>query len=316
MINIPYKDLEKHDNQLHPALQFLIFICIFFVILIVGNILGAGLITALYGVKTFTALSTLNPTAPHIINALWILQTIGTTFPILAAPVFFSYVVVRDPGTYLKANFRFPWGLLFIAVLIMLLSNPVIEVLSNINEKLKLPHALGGIQKWMEDSENEARQITEVMLKMNTVWTLIFDVVFIGLVPAIVEEFMFRGTLQTIFLKWTKNSHVAIWITAILFSAFHIEFFGFLPRLMLGLLFGYFVAWTGSIWPAVWAHFLNNGLDVVVTYLAQHKLIKINPDDTHVFNNIAYISSFIILFALMLIYRRIALEKKQLIEEG
>ncbi len=314
MINTPYKDLEKHDNQLHPSLQFLVFVCIFVGVLIIGNAIGAGLIVLLYGTKTLTALATLNTSSPQIINALWILQTLGTTFPIIAAPVFFAFVVVRNPADYLKPSFHFPWGLLFIGIFIMLLSNPVIEVLSNINQKLQLPHFLSGVQKWMEDSENSAKQITETMLQMNTIGSLIFNILFIGLIPAIVEEFMFRGALQTIFLKWTKNAHVAIWITAILFSAFHMEFFGFLPRLMLGLLFGYFVVWTGSIWPAVWAHFLNNGLDVLVTYLSQHKLIKINPDDAHVFSPAVYISSTIILFALMLIYRHLALEKKQVTE--
>ncbi|TWJ03556.1 hypothetical protein JN11_01102 [Mucilaginibacter frigoritolerans] len=314
MINTPYKDLEKHDNQLHPSLLFLVFICIFIGVLIIGNAIGAGLIVLVYGTKTLTALATLDTSSPQIINALWILQTLGTTFPIFAAPVFFAFVVVRDPADYLKANFRFPWGLLFIGIFIMLLSNPVIEVLSNINQKLQLPHFLSGVQKWMEDSEKSAAQITETMLQMNTIGSLIFNVLFIGLIPAIVEEFMFRGVLQTIFLKWTKNAHVAIWITAILFSAFHMEFFGFLPRLLLGLLFGYFVVWTGSIWPAVWAHFLNNGLDVVLTYLSQHKLIKIDPNETHVFNAVAYITSAIILFILMLIYRRLALEKKQITE--
>jgi uncharacterized protein len=314
MINTPYKDLEKRDNQLHPALQLFIFICIFFGVLIVGNAIGAGLIVLLYGTKTLTALAALNKSSPQIINALWIIQTLGTTFPILAAPVFFALIIVRDPADYLKPSFRFPWGLLFIGIFIMLLSNPVIEVLSNINQKLQLPHFLSGVQKWMEDSEDSAKQITETMLKMNTIGSLIFNVLFIGLIPAIVEEFMFRGVLQTIFLKWTKNAHVAIWITAILFSAFHMEFFGFLPRLLLGILFGYFVVWTGSIWPAVWAHFLNNGFDVVITYLSQHKLIKLNPDDTHVFKAPQYIISTIVLFLLMLIYRRLALEKKHLAE--
>jgi len=88
------------------------------------------------------------------------------------------------------------------------------------------------------------------------------------------------------------------------------EFFGFLPRLFLGVLFGYFVAWSGSIWTSVWAHFINNGTDVVVTYLSQHKKISINPDDQHVFNSKIYMLSFIIILFLFWIYRQIALNKK------
>ena len=254
MINTPYKQLEKGDNQLHPGVQLLLFIVVFLIVFIVGNLIGIGVITLLYGSDTLSAVGSLKTSVPHFINALWILQIIGTTLPIFSAPVFFAYVIVRDPGDYIKPNFRFPWGLLFLVLFIMFLSNPVIEVLANINQKMILPQWL----KWMKDSEENAQKITAVMLNMKNVGDVIVNVLVIGLLTAIVEEFMFRGVLQTIFARWTKNIHVAIWITAILFSAFHMEFFGFLPRLLLGVLFGYFVAWSGSIWTSVWAHFLNN----------------------------------------------------------
>jgi membrane protease YdiL (CAAX protease family) len=314
MINPPDKPLAEHGEQLHPGLQFLMFIGIFGVIMIVGNLLGIMVIIPLYGLKTITALTTLNMAAPHMIPALWIIQLFGTTLPIFAAPVFFAYVVVHDPGDYIKPNINFPWGIMFLVLLIMLLSTPTIEVLSNINQKLQLPHFLGGVQKWMEDSEKTAQKITETMLNMGTIGDMLFDLLFIGLLTAIVEEFMFRGVLQTIFARWTQSYHAAVWITAILFSAFHMEFFGFLPRVLLGALFGYLVVWSGSIWPAVWAHFINNGTAVIVTYLYQHKMIKLNPDDQHVFNYAGYIFSFAIMLVLLFIYRKIATEKKQLAE--
>nr|WP_255476780.1 CPBP family intramembrane glutamic endopeptidase [Mucilaginibacter sp. AK015] len=145
---------------------------------------------------------------------------------------------------------------------------------------------------------------------MNTVWDCIKNIILIGFLTAVAEEFMFRGGLQTIFTKWTKNTHVAIWVTAAIFSAFHMEFYGFLPRLLLGALFGYFTAYSGSIWPAVWGHFLNNGTAVLATYLYQKRHINVNPDDTHVFSYPAYIFSGLIIIILLLVYKKIALEKK------
>jgi len=306
MINTPVKQEVTRATILHPALQFLIFIGVLIGALIIGNLIGIGIIMGLYGLKSFTAIAQADTTAPHFAAALWILQTAGTTLPILATPVFFATLIVSDTKNYIRANFKFPVVLLALVLAIMFFSSPIIEFLSNINQKMVLPHFL----QWMRDSEDTNEKLIAVLLKMDNVWDLLIDVIFIGLLTAIVEEFMFRGCLQTILEKWFKNTHVAIWVTAILFSAFHMEFFGFLPRLMLGVLFGYFVAWSGSVWPAVWAHFLNNGTAVVVTYLYKQKLTKLNPDDQHVFNYAGYLISFIIILFLFWVYRNVATNKK------
>ncbi len=312
MINTTDKALHNIDNQMHPALQLLSFILIFLAALIIGNLVGAGIAAAFYGLSSVMDIAQGNYTAPHVTNALWIVQIAGTTIPIFVAPVFYAYVIARDPQDYVKPTFRFPLILLALVFCIMFISSPLIEFLSNINEKMVLPQFLSGVQKWMRASEDAAQKLTTLLLKMNSVWDMLFNLIVIGLLTAIAEEFMFRGVIQTIFTRWTNNKHAAIWITAILFSAFHMEFFGFLPRLMLGVLFGYFVAWSGSIWPAVWAHFINNGTAVVVTYLFQQKKISINPDDQHVFNWVGYVFSLVIVLFLLYVYRNISLNKKLL----
>lgn len=307
MINTPYKQLEKNDKAPHPGLQFLIFVGIFAGIFFVGNIIGASIVIALYGMKTFTALASLNMAAPHFMTSIWILQTAGTTLPILLAPLFFALVIVRDIPDYIKPNFRFPWALAIVVLAVMFLSMPLIEFLSNLNQKIPLPNWL----EWMKESEKQTEKLMEGMLKMGRLWDVISNVLFIGLFTAIAEEFMFRGVLQTIFYRWTKNIHVAILITAILFSAFHMEFFGFLPRLLLGLFFGYFVAWSGSIWTGVWAHFINNSTIVIITYLFQQKFFTGDVNNQHVFNTIAYVLSLVITFALLILYKKISDLRKQ-----
>jgi membrane protease YdiL (CAAX protease family) len=307
MINTPVKHLEERMSTIHPGLQFLIFAGVFLIILFVGNLIGAGIVMALYGLKTLMAITSMNTTTPHFLAALWILQITGTTLPILGAAVFFATVIVREPRGYLKTTFKFSWILLILVFAIMFCSNPIIEYLSNLNQKMVLPPFL----KWMRNSEDSAEKLTKVMLQMNTIWDMLADLMIIGLLTAIVEEFMFRGVIQTILFRWTKSVHAAVWITAILFSAFHIEFFGFLPRMMLGVLFGYFVAWSGSIWTAVWAHFINNGSAVVVTYLFQHKIIKTSPDDEHVFTNASYLFSLAIVLFLLYLYQKKSFEKSQ-----
>jgi len=197
---------------------------------------------------------------------------------------------------------------LVIIFVLMFVSNPLIELLANINQKMILPHWL----QWMRESEDSAQKVLAAMLDMKTICDVIIDVLLVGLLTAIVEEFMFRGVIQTIFVRWTGSIHAAVWITAILFSAFHMEFFGFLPRLLLGVLFGYFVAWSGSIWTGVWAHFVNNATDVVVTYLYQHKILTGDPNEQHVFNYMGYVISFVLVAVLLYAYKRLAALKVQI----
>jgi membrane protease YdiL (CAAX protease family) len=302
--------MNRAVNQMSPGKQFLLFVAVFGAIFIIGNLLGMAIIASTYGLNLIKDIANLNFSNPQSITALYILQIITTTVPIFAAPVVFAYWVVQDPDEYIKPGFRIPWMLFVIVFLVMMISSPLIELLSNINQQMVLPNWLSGLEKWMKESEEGARRITMAILHMNTVWDCIKNVILIGLLTAIAEEFMFRGGIQTIMAKWTKNIHAAIWVTAAMFSAFHMEFYGFLPRLLLGALFGYFVAWSGSIWPAVWAHFLNNSTAVIATYLYQKKQIKLNPDDEHVFSYPGYIFSLIIIIILLLVYKKAAMSIK------
>jgi membrane protease YdiL (CAAX protease family) len=286
-----------------------------FLALIAGTVLGLVIIKVVYGSKTLWDVLGAKLNAPHVSVSLWILQYFGTTLPLVAAPLAFSYFIVRNPDEYLRMNFRFSWLLIVIVFVTMMLSNPVIEFLANLNAKMVLPKFLKGVQDWMRESEDQTKKLSDVMMEMHSIWSMIFNLLFIGLLTAIVEEFLFRGCLQTIFVRWTKNKHVAVWIVAILFSAFHMEFFGFLPRLFLGVLFGYFTAWSGSVWPSVWAHFVNNGTIVVITYLASQKLVNIDANDQHMFSNVIYVVSLLITVALLYFYHYIAV-KRQIADHG
>ncbi len=301
-----------HQNQPSAPIQLLAFIGVALGVVLLGYLIGMGVIIGLYGLDMIMQIARLDLSNPNTVNALWILQVISTTIPLFIAPVFFANVIVKEPKDYLRTTTQFPWGLLVLTLFIMFVSSPLIEWLSNINHRMVLSGPLKGVYDWMREKEDTAQRMTAVLLEMKTIGSMVKNVLLVGLLTAIAEEFMFRGVIQTIFTRWTKNVHWAIWITAALFSAFHMEFFGFLPRMMLGVLFGYMVVWSGSIWPAVWGHFINNGTAVVVTYLFQHKKISVNPDDQHMFNYSSYLFSLIIVLFLLLMYRYIATGKKPL----
>ncbi|MBS1530737.1 MAG: CPBP family intramembrane metalloprotease [Bacteroidetes bacterium] len=289
-------------KQISPGLQFWILIGLLFATLIAGAFVGAAVVAARYGSETFMAIAQSKLDGPNAVNALWILQFFSTTLPILVTPLIFSYFIVREPDDYLKHHYHFSPLLILVVTATMLMASPLIEFLGNLNEQMVLPKALKGLEDWMKQSEKDAERLSVVLMQMPTFGKMMFDLIFIGLLTAIVEEILFRGSMQTVFVRWTKNIHAAVWITAILFSAFHLEFYGFLPRLLLGLLFGYFVAWSGSIWPAIIGHFVNNGTVVVLEYLYQNKIVNFNPDASQVYTNTGYWISFVATLIFLLLF--------------
>lgn len=179
---------------MHPLLQFLTFCAISVFCVGVGYLIGAALIWLLYGSAPLLAIGTLNFSAPHVSNALWIIQIASTTIPLFIAPVFFAYVIVKDAQDYIKPTLYFPWVCMLLVFCIMFISSPLIELLSNINEKMVLPPFL----HWMRESEDQAQKLTAFLLKMDTLWQMLFNLICVGLLTAIAEEFMFRGVLQTV----------------------------------------------------------------------------------------------------------------------
>jgi membrane protease YdiL (CAAX protease family) len=313
MIKEPYQDPQPQGSQITPILQFVILSAGTIGLVFIFSLIAAGIITVIFGAGTLADTFAFNTRNPHIGPALWTLQIISTTLPLFLTPLLFARFIVKEPGEYLKATSKFPPVLLLLILSIMICSSPVMEVLVNINEKLVLPDSMKALEAILRSMEDQAQKATDAMLQMKTVWDMIWGVLVVGLFTAIAEEFLFRGALQTIMIRLTKNPHAGIWITAILFSAFHMEFFTFLPRVALGVFFGYFVMWSGSIWPSVWAHFLNNGTQVVIMYLYQQKKITLDPDDQHVFNYQSYALSLIIILILLFMYRNTAKGKSPLL---
>ena len=139
---------------------------------------------------------------------------------------------------------------------------------------MKLPALLSGLEDWMRTMEEAAKVLTEKFMKVEAIPGLLFNVFMIAVLPTIGEELLFRGVIQRIFTNMTKNYHWGIWIAAFIFSAFHMQFYGFLPRLLLGAMFGYLLVWTGTIWVPILAHFVNNTMGVVGYYLIDKGIIS------------------------------------------
>lgn len=136
-----------------------------------------------------------------------------------------------------------------------------------INSELNLPEGFLRLEEWMTEKEARASEITGQLLETPDGFNFIINLFIIALIPAVSEELVFRGIIQQVFRRISGSVHWAVWITAVLFSAIHLQFYGFLPRLILGLIFGYLFVWTGNITVPVAAHFFNNILTLTFAFV-------------------------------------------------
>jgi len=190
----------------------------------------------------------------------------------------FSFLVSRNIVDYLCLN-REPARISVIITIILIFAIlPIIHWFVEINEGLHLPDFLSRIEEWMKASEESAMKLTEAFLSTTSISGLIFNIIMIGFLAAVGEELLFRSVLIRLFNNWFNNVHVAVIVSSLLFSAFHLQFFGFIPRFFLGLLFGYLFVWSGSVWLPILAHFMNNASAVVVYYLVNIGYLHTDAD--------------------------------------
>ncbi len=153
-------------------------------------------------------------------------------------------------------------GVAFLLLAVMPILNRLIEW----NAGLHLPDALSGVEQWMAQQEANAAVATQNLLNVSNIGGLIALVLGVGVLTGMGEEFIFRGALQQIFQDRTRRVHVAIWLSAFIFSVVHIQFFGFFPRMLLGAFFGYLLVWSGNLWIPIFAHALNNSAVICISY--------------------------------------------------
>ena len=152
------------------------------------------------------------------------------------------------------------------AVAVLVGFSPMMELIAEWNAQMTLPESLKGIENWMRTQEDSSNDLIKKVVMVDQLGLLFLNLIVLAVFPAVAEEYYFRGSLMHIFNRVFKNIHVTIWVTAIIFSAIHVQFFGFLPRVILGAFFGYMLVWTNNIWVPILAHFVNNAIVTVLAY--------------------------------------------------
>ena len=235
-----------------------------------GMYLSLGLV-AFFGIAQGLGVSVddiqqLNLEKPGVITALKWLQAVLSLAIFLIPAIVFAYLSDRRAFAYLGHKAPQPSSFWWLGVTLMLLAYPAASWLNMVNQQIQLPAAFKTMEASMRLAEDNAIKLMKGFLVMDGPTDLIAMLLLIAVLPAICEEFFFRGVLQRLFIQITRRPWVGIIITAVLFSAFHGQFFGFFPRLLLGILLGAIYWYSGSIWPAVLGHFINNAVQVILVY--------------------------------------------------
>ena len=247
---------------MHPVFKFATpgtKIAILFLLLCAGlivSLLFMGLMNIVFGINYAE-----NNTAIYISSALQSLFAI-------ALPSFTVATLTTDtPNKFFKLgwNEKMLQRILF-ALLLFLLSYPFVSFLTKWNSGMQLPVWMSGIEAYMRTMEDAAMETTMKLLSAQTPLFLIFNLVVVAGLAAFSEELFFRGALQQFLYEKFRNEHAPVWISAFLFSLIHFQFFGFLPRMMLGVILGYLFYYSRNLWIAIIFHFVNNATVIVLYY--------------------------------------------------
>lgn len=254
---IPHELLKKDNGDecrllLTPGQRLLLLLCVMIFCWVACSVVNGILIGRL----------------GQTVRVLRIAAVLQSVFQIILPALVTAMLVSRRPARLLEID-RSPrivpvaWG-----IMLLFVSMPALNCVIQWNASLQLPESAAEIMQWMKNAEDSAAKTIEIMQGGGSIGDLIMNILIIGIMAGLGEELLFRGTLQRILQTSGMNPHLCIWLVAALFSAIHMQFFGFVPRMLLGALFGYLLYWSGCLWLPVLVHASNNIIYVTAQWIA------------------------------------------------
>lgn len=250
-------NMERKTNLRLPT-RLLLLLCL----------MGAGLIVA----SVASVLMALVLKGQNLLTLLTLQDVLAFILPGIAAMAIFY----RRPLHTMCLDRAPSWKWLLFVVVFYVVSLPAMNWLVNVNQAMALPSWMSGLEQWMREAEDAAVATTDQLLDIHSIGRLIAVIFVVGFMAGLSEEILFRGAMLRTMQDSRLNTHVTVWIVAIVFSAIHFQFYGFVPRVVLGLWLGYLLVWSRSLWVPIIAHTFNNSTVVVFSYLSNIGLV---PED-------------------------------------
>ena len=264
-ITPPQSNAPIDESPLSP--MAVIAIC--FGLFLAGNLIAGGLMIAIakmYGMDMTTVMKSLSENTPlGTRNFMRMILFLNHVFSFIIPALATAYIAYKNRlWHYLKLDKYPSMGLLGLAFFWLLISMPFVQYSYQLNKMIPLPD-------WMMQMEDSTAGMLQAIVAKENFYEIILNVFLIGVIPGIGEELMFRGVIQQQIGRLFKEEHFQVWFSAAVFSAVHMQFQGFLARMILGALLGYLLVWTRSLWVPMIVHFLNNGLQVIGLYVMNIK---------------------------------------------
>lgn len=193
-------------------------------------------------------------------------QMISQVGIFLVPSIAFAYLCQGNIKSYLMTKNRVKPFVLILSLFLIIAIQPTIDLIGYLNQQISLPESLASLEAKIRAGEESAQKVVSLLFIDKSILGLVANLLVIAVVAGLVEELFFRGCLQQIIKKISKNSHVAIWVTAIIFSTIHFQFLGFFPRIILGAVLGYLFEWTRNLWVPIIIHTVNNAISVIFAY--------------------------------------------------
>jgi membrane protease YdiL (CAAX protease family) len=247
---------------------------------VVGPLIGFLVAMPFYDGSIFDLTTKLTDPVSHpeIRLPILIMQGCATLIGLILIPILYVGSIEKKNAVSWITKKSTPLVMIAVTALIVISFMAINSVFIEWNANVTFPDLLKEFGDWARERETQAEELTRFFTTFTTTGDFLLGVFVIAFLPAIGEELVFRGMLQPEIFRASGNHHVAIWVSALLFSAFHMQFFGFVPRALLGALFGYLYVWSGNLLIPMVAHFVNNGFSVLMMYLYQKGTITIDMD--------------------------------------
>lgn len=306
-----YKTQSPIASRSNWFLSLVVLILVTFGVMALFQGLAIVLVPVIFSVSLDETIAILTGVSSHPQARLAFLfvQGIAGGFTFFVAGLLYAKLIDRADFQWKQHIATTEFKSIVLMILILIAGIIFNSVLIDWNADFVFPESLSQIEQFLREKEDQLMVLTKFLTDFDSITEVLAGIFVIGILAGLGEEVFFRGVLQPKLSGYFKNVHAGVWVSAIIFSAIHIQFYGFLPRVFLGAIFGYLYVYSGSLVYPILAHILNNTFTVIMLYLNKIGILEFDLEET---GQVPMLMAFAGLIGMILLFRVFKNEQSQL----